>query len=1035
MILRLWPAMLALMALLACLQPALCQEGETTVDGERFIQYTPLDGGSTVYLPDNRRPALYTDNFGDCLGGSLINVTRFDAAYYRDNMTVLFHLEGNSALNNESLVMYIGVYAYGESRFDLTFNPCKANIASLCPLNSSIPITANGIIPINAEDVAAIPALALAIPDFEGQAILRIFANSTQSEIACYSAVVTNGFSFSQPKSVGTILGVFALVTVIASFGTAIYGEAVPTMRLHYAHSLSVGVVMAVFQHIFFTGALSVNWPSVLVAWWSNFAWAGGMIHSSTMQSSINHLIGNNIGNTSQVGAAPSDSGQEEVGGGYDISQIYKRGSSWAGNFPANHPFRRGLGSEIFQRDNSLITRRDVMQHHVERALQTRDTLASKSSGYQWYGHPVGAGLPLPGNYSGFAGTLAQEDIRASNAFMTGFLWLLILLVILVAAVIAFKWSLEGLSKLNAIKQERLKFFRDHWRRYATVVALRTCYIAFFLMMFLTIFEFTYQSSAGVKVVAAIVFLIFFIGIPGVAAYACYYKRAFTTSDPNSGSRQVEHKKLLGKIPWAGMKKTASSETREPVPEPVSDNKGEKKPFWRRARSADNITDSPDVVDNIHDNDDYTMKFGWLASRFRRTRWWFFTVWLFYEFLRAVFYAGASGYALAQVFGLLIIEFLAFVFIVWARPFEGRRLNLLVVYCLGFSKVASVALSAAFDVHFNLTRITTTVIGIVVIVIQGILTIITMIAVIVGAISSYMSMSRNREEFKPRSWHGMREKYFDHLDRVANDLPPDPKPPKEKKVKPTKAEKAAAAAAEREAAKEGFEVKGMRRLNKIEDEDADFASEMQTGDPAASYLSLDARAPTPANASDVILPGVATPSRASRAPSVGSQTNLPYGARAHRPSWTTRDFSPAGAETGERAFTPIDMNRTVSDDNGTAPSAAPIKNRHSRSGSLGSMFNKTRPAEKTVAPQASTDSLQVGGDVSTRDTIGMVPAPTMRPRSGTHGSARSSWGGSSEMVDSYAQAGSSRNTRYPLTPAQEVDEWGTPKVSQDEYKP
>jgi len=85
--------------------------------------------GQTIYLRNDRRPSLYTGNFGDCLGNSLINVTRFDAAYYQDNMTVLFHLAGSSGLANESLMMYIGVYAYGESRFDLTFNPCQANIA------------------------------------------------------------------------------------------------------------------------------------------------------------------------------------------------------------------------------------------------------------------------------------------------------------------------------------------------------------------------------------------------------------------------------------------------------------------------------------------------------------------------------------------------------------------------------------------------------------------------------------------------------------------------------------------------------------------------------------------------------------------------------------------------------------------------------------------------------------------------------------------------------------------------------------------
>lgn len=891
----------------------------------------------------------------------------------------------------------------------------------MCPLNGSVPISANGIIPIAQSDVATIPSLAYGIPDFEGQAILRIFANSTQSEIGCYTGVITNGHTFSQPKSVGTVLGLLALVTMIASFATAIYGEAVPTMRLHYAHSLSVGVVFAVFQHIFYTGALSVNWPSVLVAWWSNFAWAGGMIYSNTMQHSIDSLIGNDIGNTSQVGAAPAGSTQEDLGGGYDISQIYARSLSAMKSraaLPISHPLRRDVQSEIFAPNTHDLFRRDM----VERAIMARD-LANKTDGYSWYGKPVSSGLPLPGNYSGFAGTLATQNISASNAFMTGFLWFIILLVIVTFAVIAFKWTLEGLAHFKAVKQDRLQFFRTHWRRYATAVALRTCYLGFFMMMFLTIFEFTYTSSAPVKVVAAIVFIIFLVGIPGAAAYAVYYKKHFTGKNASPRASQLEHKKLLGFIPVAP-KNAAQAQSGEV--ERVPDSKSSSKPFWKKHKDSMGSLDNPGAdVDNIHDYDDYTMKFGWLVSRFRRTKWYFFTVWICYELLRAIFYAGASGYALAQVFGLLIIETLAFIYIIWARPFEGRRLNVIVVYCLGFSKVASVALSAAFDVTFNLARITTTVIGIVIIVIQGILTVITIIAVVVGAISSYMSVSRNHEEFRPRKWHGAREKYFNHLDRVVNDLPREKKPKKVPQV----------AQAEIVEPKEGFEMRGMKRLAKIEDEDEEFASEMRTEDPNASYLSLGNRAPS-ANASDAAINRPPSNAPRSRATSMTSQSNLPYGARPHRPSWNTRDFSPTGAEDAERSFTPIDMSRSVPDDEPTAPQPVARKGRHSRSASAASAHGNSKAA--AIKPQISADDLQVGGDVSSREMIGKVPAPPpMRPRSSTHGSARNSRSGTPvnglEFGDGYdGQPGSHRGSKYPLTPAQEIDEWGTPKNSQED---
>lgn len=122
-------ALLFAIALLGLLQPAICANGgggKSNADNG-YTSYTNAQG-QTVLLADDRRPSLYTGNYGDCLGSSLINVTRFDAAYYQDNMTVIFHLEGNTALQNESVVMYIGVYAYGSSRFDLLFNPCQANI-------------------------------------------------------------------------------------------------------------------------------------------------------------------------------------------------------------------------------------------------------------------------------------------------------------------------------------------------------------------------------------------------------------------------------------------------------------------------------------------------------------------------------------------------------------------------------------------------------------------------------------------------------------------------------------------------------------------------------------------------------------------------------------------------------------------------------------------------------------------------------------------------------------------------------------------
>ncbi|KAL8808534.1 MAG: hypothetical protein Q9182_000085 [Xanthomendoza sp. 2 TL-2023] len=799
----------------------------------KYVEAATADGQS-VWLKDARKPALYTQNFGDCLGSSLINVTRFDAAYYKDNMTVLFHLEGNTNVANESLMMYIGVFAYGEARFDLTFNPCNAQIYSLCPMNRSVPIEANGIIPVSQSDVAGIPPIALNIPDFEGQAILRIFANSTQSEVGCYSAVVTNGATFSHPSAVSTVLGIFTILAIAASFATAVYGNHIPTTRTHYAHSLSVLVVFSVFHHIFYTGALSVNWPSVLPAFWSNFAWAGGMIYSESMQNSVNQLIGSNKGNTSIVGAAGSGSSAEDLGGGYEISQIYKR--SFFSPFHLN---------EHSWRDHLLNLRSAKAEHHL-----TTRTLANATEGYNWYGVPVRPGLPLPGNFSGFAGTLAQENIPASNAFMTGFLWFLILIVIVAASVAAFKWILEALVKYKRLEENRLAFFREHWAGYTVAAALRTTLIGFFMIVYLAIFQFTYRGSAGVTAIAALVLLVFFIGLFGAAGYACYYRLQFGSYNVKRDRIHFEKKRIVGFVPWVGFGlESQRSEKVQPRPSIGS------MPLW----SIQYIDEDAQRM-SVQQDEDYIKKFGWLSARFRRTRWWFFALWLTYEFVRACVYGGAAGHPMVQVFGLMVVEFIALITIVMLRPFEGARLNALMVYLLGFSKVSTLALSAAFDIRFNLARINTTVIGVVIIVIQGILASFTLVAIVFGAISSYMSLTRDREAFRPRKWEPYRQRYFSHLEKTAPDVPPVkpsnpmPEPPKEPY----------------------FRVASVRREPKIEDDDPEFR------DPVSSRASV---APAAAVGSHL------GSRRNSLHSAHVSSSHLPFGARPHRTSWSARDFN------------------------------------------------------------------------------------------------------------------------------------------------
>ena len=152
-------------------------------------------------------------------------------------------------------------------------------------------------------------------------------------------------------------------------------------------------------------------------------------------------------------------------------------------------------------------------------------------------------------------------------------------------------------------------------------------------------------------------------------------------------------------------------------------------------------------------------------------------------------------------------------------------------------------------------------------------------------------------------------KYFGHLEQKEKDIPPPPPPEPEEPKEPY------------------FSVKKVRRAPKIEDEDVDFVPEMNDANPAASQLSLVA-----GNRN----------SGASVANSMRSHYstygNVPYGARVHRASWSSRDFQNWQHEEVSR---------------GPSPLGTP-----SRSGSGHNTTNNSVSMAPLVRPQPSRSSLR-----------------------------------------------------------------------------
>jgi hypothetical protein len=828
--------------------------------------------GRAVQVANDRIPTLYTGDFSDCLGGeSLFNITKFDTGYYSDNMTVVVHMDGSTNLISESLMLHLSVQAYGDTRFEMSIDPCAYNISSLCPVDSVSPVTAWMGLNVTAEQVHNITSISLDVPDFEGAATLRIFANSSQTEIGCMQAVLKNGRTFSHPKVIVPILGVLTLVAIISSFVTAMYGFSIVHVRQHHAHALPVLVVFETFQSIFFSGALSVSWPSVLPSWWTNFAWSAGMMHNGHLVDSMRSFAGIQ-GNGSQAGGAGS---AVLVPGGGLIRKIYGR---------------------AFELEQGHLSRRAHVAYDE-----------SDPWDYAWAGNPATPGMPTPGTYPGFSGTLEPLDIPERDAFLVGLVWLAVTVAAVAALVVVTKFILDLLVWTRVLKTEGFNYFRTHLPGFVAIAVLRTLFIAFFTVITLALLQFNIKGPAGPTAIAAIVFVVFLVGMGGVVGYACHARLHEGHWKIERNWLRFERSQLFGSsIPFVVARRVNSVGEKETTIPSLGHIR------FFRIRYTDNDVERA----RVHDDMAYIKRFGWLSAHYRRSRWWFFGLWLGYQFVRACFLGGGANNPLAQVFGLFIFEVLSFGLFLNLNPLEGRRNTTLAIWMLFVSRIITTGLSIAFLPHFAVGRIAATIIGIIIIVVQGFLAFVVLVLILIGCASSCLSLTRNREEF-PRALDGVRISYFEHIAHAALDESSRSPATAAAAITTTVVSTASAAPTTDDSTvaltsqsasspldppNAPFRVHSVRRTPKIGDgQSFDInASGTENDDNGASTESTHA-------ASAILLPGV-NRSRANSASSYRSTgSNLARNQRSHaqRPSWTSKELSQWDAEARSESPVPI----------------------------------------------------------------------------------------------------------------------------------
>jgi len=484
---------------------------------------------------------------------------------------------------------------------------------------------------------------------------------------------------------------------------------------------------------------------------------------------------------------------------------------------------------------------------------------------YTWAGVPVAPGMPMPGTWSGFTGTLSGANIPAAGAFLVGLIWFLVALGLVSLCIISLKGSLEGLASMKLIKEDRMGFFRRHWIRYLAASVLRTFFIAFFMITTLALYQFNMTAPIGATAIAGVTFALIVLGISGVVAYACRARLRFGKFTMQPDQLILHHGKIFNVVPCVAPVRASTLKEQESAARPLATLS------WFRLR---HIDDDPSRA-TVHKDETYVRSFGWLSARYRQTRWWFFAYYLGYQFVRACFLGGGVQSPLAQVYGLFIVEVVAFIIIAHLSPFEGLRNTALAVWMLSITKVVTAGLSIAFLPDFGLDRIVATVLGFIIIVVQGLLVIALMILVVLGTISSWMSLSRNHEDFSPELLDSFRTRYFEKMEAKAADDPYSRKRHDQDH--------------ELELKELQLALSSLRRPPKIDEEEADVITSL-----GLSPLPLNVP-PIPRPASVRSLPRTRTRSRANSLNSRSSSGSLgPRGAArvpSHRASWSSKDFA------------------------------------------------------------------------------------------------------------------------------------------------
>lgn len=143
-------------------------------------------------------------------------------------------------------------------------------------------------------------------------------------------------------------------------------------------------------------------------------------------------------------------------------------------------------------------------------------------------------------------------------------------------------------------------------------------------------------------------------------------------------------------------------------------------------------------IDELYEHQPWIRRYGLFYGQFKTQYWWFFVPVLGVAVARSAFIALADGHGMVQVIGQLVVEVILVFALLVLRPFNRRSGNVINVI-ISVVRIASLICVLIFVEELGVAAETTTIVGVVLIVIQAVLTLLLVLLMVIQALISLFS--------------------------------------------------------------------------------------------------------------------------------------------------------------------------------------------------------------------------------------------------------------------------------------------------------